>query len=287
MKKIKGVCHWSDSASLHQRIIDQFIPHYSPAKGFEFTTSQDYDYLILFSLKSENPIRCPKENIVGFLQEPPDNRFVDKHLSNHCGVAYVCSDAKYYEDSYVSAPGRMFYHMHGMIGEYANNANYKKKKKLSVVLSGKRGIGDRGKFYDVRHDVLAAIFNSDLDCDIYGHSINTADSRYKGSPENKADALIDYEYSIAIENGRWDGYISEKFIDCLLCNTIPIYLGALDIDKHFPLVHIELPLIDTAKKLKEIISADNSEMVPKIRAAKEKWIKDYNLFDLVLEAIKR
>jgi Glycosyltransferase family 10 (fucosyltransferase) C-term len=285
--KIKGVCHWSDSATLHKRIIDQFIPGYSSAMGFEFTTAQDYDYLLLFSLKSENPVCCPKQNVVGFLQEPPDNRFVDKHLSTHCGVAYVCSDAKYYEDTYSSAPGRMFYHMLGKIGDYANNSSYKKRKKLSVVVSGKRGGGDRGKFYEVRHDVLSAIFKSDLECDIYGHSISTDDNRYMGSPADKADALIDYEYSIAIENGRWDGYISEKFIDCILCNTIPIYLGAPDIDKHFPSAYIELPLDDTAKKLKEIISADNSSMVPQIRAAKAKWIKHYNLFDLVIDSMKR
>lgn len=281
MIKIKAVAHWTDTHSLHQRLIHQFIPYYDNQDLFTFVDDHTYDYLLMFNIKKENVIHCPKANVFGFLQEPPDNPFVDRSISNHCGQAFVCSSAKYYDHHYQSAPARMFYHMWGKIGEYANNNNFQKPKKLSVVLSGKRG-----NFYEMRHDILHAIFNSDLDCDIYGHSISTTDSRYKGSPENKADCLLPYEYSVAIENGRWDGYISEKFFDCLLCNTIPIYLGAPDIDSYFKGAYIELPIVDVAKKLKEIISTPNADMQPKILAAKSKWIKDFNLFDLVLTEIK-
>lgn len=34
---------------------------------------------------------------------------------------------------------------------------------------------------------------------------------------------------------RTEGGVSEKFIDCLVAGVIPLYLGASDIEKFFPL----------------------------------------------------
>ena len=58
---------------------------------------------------------------------------------------------------------------------------------------------------------------------------------YKGPLKSKRDILKKYRYSISYENASIPGYISEKIIDCLLAGSVPIYLGAPDIQNFIPL----------------------------------------------------
>ena len=51
--------------------------------------------------------------------------------------------------------------------------------------------------------------------------------------EKKDIGLVDYRFSIAIENDDTDCYFSEKLIDCFLTSTIPIYWGSKDVSKIF------------------------------------------------------
>ena len=50
--------------------------------------------------------------------------------------------------------------------------------------------------------------------------------------ENKEDALLDYKFSIVMENSQDNWYFSEKIIDCFMCGTVPIYWGS-DTTKFF------------------------------------------------------
>jgi hypothetical protein len=50
---------------------------------------------------------------------------------------------------------------------------------------------------------------------------------------DKADGLAPYRYSIVIENLREPSYFTEKLVDALLCDTVPIYWGAPDIADFF------------------------------------------------------
>lgn len=49
----------------------------------------------------------------------------------------------------------------------------------------------------------------------------------------KESALEDYCFSVAIENDSYNGYITEKILDCFATATIPIYEGAKDVGKYF------------------------------------------------------
>lgn len=52
--------------------------------------------------------------------------------------------------------------------------------------------------------------------------------------ESKLDALIDYKFSIVIENAKIPNWITEKLNDCLLTKTVPIYYGAPNVGEFFP-----------------------------------------------------
>ncbi len=81
--------------------------------------------------------------------------------------------------------------------------------------------------------------------DIYGRGIKDI--------ENKDQGLVDYYYSIAVENDDTDSYFSEKILDCFLTSTIPIYWGSSCVFNKFNYNGIiDLKKISNLKDLKNI-----------------------------------
>lgn len=70
--------------------------------------------------------------------------------------------------------------------------------------------------YKLRGEVAEILLNmKQVDC--FGKGINAVPGKY--------EALAPYRFSVAMENAASDFYFSEKLIDCLLLETIPIYYG--------------------------------------------------------------
>lgn len=69
-----------------------------------------------------------------------------------------------------------------------------------------------------------------------GHVVRSSkpDPNIIPNTTGKWDGLENYSYSIAVENSCVENYFSEKFTDCILAYTIPIYYGCPNIDKFFP-----------------------------------------------------
>ena len=95
---------------------------------------------------------------------------------------------------------------------------YKKSKMISMISSNKNmceGHRLRLEWVDRIGDQV----------DLYGRGFNEI--------VDKEDGLCDYMFSIAIENGQYETYFTEKLLDCFATGTIPVYLGAPDIGNHF------------------------------------------------------
>jgi hypothetical protein len=57
---------------------------------------------------------------------------------------------------------------------------------------------------------------------------------YRGPVPEKLVTLERYRFCLCLENSRFAGYVSEKIFDCFFARTIPIYLGAPDIERYVP-----------------------------------------------------
>lgn len=58
---------------------------------------------------------------------------------------------------------------------------------------------------------------------------------WRGPLGDKIGTLATYRFSICFENVGWiPGYITEKIIDCFLAGTVPVYLGAPNIESYIP-----------------------------------------------------
>ena len=95
---------------------------------------------------------------------------------------------------------------------------YNKTKLVSMICSGKR----QTELQNFR--VNYAENNKDK-LDLYGNINNHITL--------KEDGLIDYMFSVCIENDMCDTYFTEKILDCFATGTIPIYKGTKNIVNHF------------------------------------------------------
>ncbi|MEM8576798.1 MAG: hypothetical protein AAGF60_03020 [Pseudomonadota bacterium] len=92
-----------------------------------------------------------------------------------------------------------------------------KSRGVSLIASAKRDLDG----HRLRHEIAETAPSLDL----MGRAYKPFD--------HKGDALAPYRFSVVIENIRAPGYFSEKLIDALLCETVPIYWGAPDIERYF------------------------------------------------------
>lgn len=104
----------------------------------------------------------------------------------------------------------------------------------------------RNEFYGER---LKAIkyFSNAPDFDLYGHRWDRAPRHpfyfhygkyvrkaWRRTTPDKMKTLSEYKFALCFENCADPGYISEKIFDCLAVGSIPIYLGAPDIESVVP-----------------------------------------------------
>lgn len=99
----------------------------------------------------------------------------------------------------------------------------KKSKNISIVSSEKRLC----ELHRIRYDI-AKNYEHRKEIDCFG--------TFNGGKHVKiADSLVDYRYSIVIENDIQDYWITEKICNCFATMTIPIYLGSPKIGDFFNL----------------------------------------------------
>lgn len=89
-------------------------------------------------------------------------------------------------------------------------------------------------------------FSSRSDFDLYGRDWDRpipglsrakheqVRARYRGIADSKEDVLNAHRFCLCFENTSFPGYITEKIFDCFLAGTIPVYLGAPDIEEYIP-----------------------------------------------------
>ena len=99
-----------------------------------------------------------------------------------------------------------------------------------------------------------------------------------GPIKNKIQFLLNYKFSLAMENTNGDGYITEKIIESFYSGTIPIYYGDYMVDEFInPKAYILIKgPQDIDKKIKYIKDIDNNNTLYK-QILKEKVIIDENI----------
>jgi hypothetical protein len=101
----------------------------------------------------------------------------------------------------------------------------------------------------------------------------------------KEEALDPYMYSLAVENSQIPSYITEKFLDCILRLTVPVYFGAQNVEECFPsgsVVQLKSLSESAAKEVLLGLSKDDYlKRLPALVEARDSYLRNMKLCCLV------
>jgi hypothetical protein len=147
----------------------------------------------------------------------------------------------------------------------------RKSKLISAIGSKQTAL----EFHKVRTLILDRLEASpESGIDVFGKGRNYI--------ENKLEGLIDYKYSIAIENSLTEHYWTEKISDCFLTLTVPVYLGSPNVSTYFPEASTLVVTRDDLEVglnalLKRLSDEDYESRIPALLSSRNLILNQYNL----------
>ena len=241
MTKIRLFAWWTDSNSITNRFKQQFIGNRFDSPDIEFVTDDQYDYAIVFGFTREQ-INTDKNHTIYYMQEPYWSDNWDRDANKKSSRVFVPDKSQYgNHKEMISGPSKMLYGGHGdMHHEFKWNwsvdsmltINPPKIKNLCVVQANNIPNYNKNAIYANRCNLVNGLKDTDLEIDIHGIYHDTEHPKSFGNCWNKKVGLNDYRFSIAIENTILNNFTTEKFYDCVLCDTVPVYYGAPNISDY-------------------------------------------------------
>ena len=154
--------------------------------------------------------------------------------------------------------------------------NIDKARNMSLIASAKRDTTG----HLLRHEMVDLVQAKGLDVDILG--------RGYAPFADKSDGLAPYRFSVVIENIRERNYFTEKIVDAVLCETVPIYWGCPNIGDFFDTSG--MILCDTSDQMAAAIQSANAAgyatFAPGLRAAKPQAVHWADLEGRAARAIR-
>lgn len=266
----------------------------------EFVLDRDerhYDWLVVYS-----DISCSKNG--------PDRRRGEKLACDPAHTLLVTtepSNIKVYGSTYVNQFGHVLTsqaewalpHNHRIFSQSALHWFYgigkdhvitydqlraarpRKSKDISTVCSSKQM---RLTLHYRRHRFTQRMKEAFPQLGWFGHGVKRMD--------DKAEALDDYRYHIAIENFYGEHHWTEKLSDAFLGYTLPFYYGCPNAASYFPeesFIPIDIFDFEASKETIDRAIRDNEyeKRLPYILESRRKVLEDYNLISVVSRIVSR
>ncbi len=236
-------------------------------------------FLDYFATTGRSYLRYPKRLRIAVLSEPNTSVpfFEDVNLCNRFAMV-LTHDARLLERGF---PYRELVFGTNWLGDDSLERRDYNKIRLVSMIGAHHQNPVAG--HVLRNEVIARLANRS-GVDRFGKGVKWIDS--------KMDGLADYAFSIAMENCSRDAYFSEKIIDCLLTETVPIYYGCDGIHRYFDKRGlISFQSVDELESILDSLSWQRYEqMRPFVlqnrdRAISQKWATRPQLYERIAAEI--
>jgi hypothetical protein len=101
-----------------------------------------------------------------------------------------------------------------------------KRRDAVIFMSGRADLSFREQYVAelMRH----------MSVDSYGAVLRNRTLPVDEGRRTKLETISKYRFTLAFENSKTDDYVTEKFFDALLTGSVPVYLGASNVEKFAP-----------------------------------------------------
>ena len=285
VKKIRLSASYDTSENLTKRLLKQFLTPDSDLNSVEFVYGDTYDIIVFFNHIN---LKC-KENskVYIFPHEPSWSGSHQKHLPDYSTIFGFNNDL--YVGNCIESIAHTFYGGRGPwvdpleFWSYNNlkSINPTKTKNISSSVTELKDNYGPTCLYPQRHEVSKIVDELKF-VDFFGG---------RDSSPRKQDALINYKFNLVIENEYSNNWITEKFYDGILTETVPIYYGCKNIKDIYPedgyILIDDMNDIDSIKKLLIHINENSDEIYKSklegMKKIKEKYFKEFNLLKKIIE----
>lgn len=269
----------------------------------EFTfdpDDQNYDWLVVYEdlMYPENEtrssrtekLRCHPDNTLLITQEPSAIKIYGPNFIGQYGhvlSAQPNTAIKHRNHILEVSPIRWFYgrplekddHNYTRLDDLNDMPVPNKFRSISTVCSDKQ----MSKTLKARYE-FTAFLNENLgkDFDWFGRGIRPIN--------DKAEAMNDYKYHVAVENHIFPHYWTEKIADSFLAYCLPFYFGPKNISDYFsPESYIPIDIFSPADALETIQKTLKDNLFEKrfsaIQNARNKVLTDYNLMNVAARIV--
>lgn len=285
MKKIKISANYDSSENLTERLIKQFKTPDIDLSEIEFVYDDSYDIIVFFNYVNTTIKENSKSYVI-----PHEPSWAGSHQKTfNDGTTVLGFNKNLYQGNCIETLSHTFYGGRGPWVDtldfwcYDNlkDKTFIKTKNISSSITKLNEDYGNTCLYPQRFKISNMIDDmSFIDC--YGGG--------DSSPKKK-DALVDYKFNLVVENEHGENWITEKFYDSVLTDTIPIYFGCKNIKEIYP--EGGYLLIEDINNLEEISNLLNnvdknadkiySENIDSIRRIKKRYFEEYNLLKLIID----
>jgi hypothetical protein len=293
MIKIKINAPWTTSELATKRLLDQFKTSDTDLDSIEFVYDNSYDYIIF--LNYVNEIIQPNARAFVFPHEPTWSGNHQLNFKDTPDVTILGFDCNYYnaENICIETTAHTYYGGRGSWIDNESDWNYKKSleynstvktKNISSIVSTLDANTNQSVecTYANRHALVEYLVPRSPFVDFYcgwtGHNHTKPDPQ-------KLKAVEDYKFCLAIENQYIKNWITEKFYDSIITNTIPIYYGCLNIKQIYPedgyILLDNVTDVNYVHDMLRYINANAAEIyhqkLPGLLEIKRRYFEEYNL----------
>lgn len=293
MVKIRVSGPWDTPENIKTRLLSQFLTENIDLTNVEFVTDDTYDVVVFFNyIDLDVPVG---KKIFIFPHEPTWSGSHQKNFNGNENLSILGFNPKFYTpaDKCIPTIAHTFYGGRGPWVDKLEDWNYTtvcstlpiKTKTISSIVTNLNSdtYVEEGCSYKPRYDLTKFLIEKAPFIDFYGGW------GLKDSPLKK-DTVENYMFTLGIENQFTDNWITEKFYDSILYNSIPIYYGCTNIKEYYPengYILIEDPF-DRERTLKQIQEIQKnavdiySELLPGLLEIKKRYFDQYNLLKKII-----
>ena len=257
---------------------------FDPAAG-------DYDWFVVYNdLPApylEEILACPQRNSLLVTTEPPSIKSYGNDFTKQFGCVLTSQPewALSHGDRIFTQPALHWFYGLGTdqlrtYDDIVSSSALGKNKIISTVCSNKK---QRHTLHNRRYQFTQDLKQKLPELDVFGHGVRAMD--------DKAEALDEYRYHVAIENYRGEHHWTEKLADPFLALSLPFYFGCPDATDYFPeesFIPIDIFDLEGAYEIIQRSIRDNEyqRRLPYLLEARRRVLEEYNLFTVLSREIE-